>query len=304
VSEKKNIVPIILSVAVHVIVIGLLLFNFAWDDEVDVKHQYVDAPINAKIVTAKELPKPDANAIKKQQEAEKKRLEEERKKQLAKEQEQKRLEVEKQRKQQEKIEQEKQQKLEQEKQKQLAAEKQKKLEEEKKQEELEEQQRKEAEEKQRLEEEKRKKAEAERKRKEEAERKRKEAEAEKKRKEEELRKLEEEMAAMDDEFFEAQRDTVRRGQIMSEVEKLTALITAKIKRNWYPPKTSGACSIKISMGPGGVVLQTEALGGDYDYCETGKTAITRSSPLPASDDPEVMKELREMTIVFDPSFKD
>lgn len=91
---------------------------------------------------------------------------------------------------------------------------------------------------------------------------------------------------------------------MSEVEKLTALITAKIKRNWYPPKTSGACSIKISMGPGGVVLQTEALGGDYDYCETGKTAITRSSPLPASDDPEVMKELREMTIVFDPSFKD
>ena len=295
-SEKKNIVPIILSVAVHVIVIGLLLFNFAWDDEVDVKHEYVDAPINAKIVTAKELPKPDANAIKKQQEAEKKRLEEERKKQLAKEQEQKRLEAEKQRKQQEKIEQEKQQKLEQEKQKQLAAEKQKKLEEEKKQEELEE--------KQRLEEEKRKKAEAERKRKEEAERKRKEAEAEKKRKEEELRKLEEEMAAMDDEFFEAQRDTVRRGQIMSEVEKLTALITAKIKRNWYPPKTSGACSIKISMGPGGVVLQTEALGGDYDYCETGKTAITRSSPLPASDDPEVMKELREMTIVFDPSFKD
>ncbi|MCW9029438.1 MAG: cell envelope integrity protein TolA [Kangiella sp.] len=295
-SEKKNIVPIILSVAVHVIVIGLLLFNFAWDDEVDVKHEYVDAPINAKIVTAKELPKPDANAIKKQQEAEKKRLEEERKKQLAKEQEQKRLEAEKQRKQQEKIEQEKQQKLEQEKQKQLAAEKQKKLEEEKKKEELEE--------KQRLEEEKRKKAEAERKRKEEAERKRKEAEAEKKRKEEELRKLEEEMAAMDDEFFEAQRDTVRRGQIMSEVEKLTALITAKIKRNWYPPKTSGACSIKISMGPGGVVLQTEALGGDYDYCETGKTAITRSSPLPASDDPEVMKELREMTIVFDPSFKD
>lgn len=287
-SEKKNIVPIILSVAVHVIVIGLLLFNFAWDDEVDVKHEYVDAPINAKIVTAKELPKPDANAIKKQQEAEKKRLEEERKKQLAKEQEQKRLEAEKQRKQQEKIEQEKQQKLEQEKQKQLAAEKQKKLEEEKKKEELEE--------KQRLEEEKRKKAEA--------ERKRKEAEAEKKRKEEELKKLQEEMDAMDDEFFEAQRDTVRRGQIMSEVEKLTALITAKIKRNWYPPKTSGACSIKISMGPGGVVLQTEALGGDYDYCETGKTAITRSSPLPASDDPEVMKELREMTIVFDPSFKD
>ncbi|HEY9030859.1 MAG TPA: cell envelope integrity protein TolA [Kangiella sp.] len=295
-SEKKNIVPIILSIAVHVIVIGLLVFNFAWDDEVDVKHEYVDAPINAKIVTAKELPKPDANAIKKQQEAEKKRLEEERKKQLAKEQEQKRLEVEKQRQEQKKLEQQKQEQLEQEKKKALAVEQQKKLEEEKKQKELEEQQRKEAEEKKRLEEEQRKKAEA--------ERKRKEAEAEQKRKEEELRKLEEEMAAMDNEFFEAQRDTVRRGQIMSEVEKLTALITAKIKRNWYPPKTAGACSIKISMGPGGVVLQTEALGGDYDYCETGKTAITRSSPLPASDDPEVMNELREMTIVFDPSFKD
>lgn len=302
-SEKKNIVPILLSIVVHVIVIGLLVFNFAWDDEVDVKHEYVDAPINAKIVTAKELPKPDANAIKKQQQAEKRRLEEERKKQLAKEQEQKRLEAEKQRQEQEKLEQQKQEQLEQEKQKKLAAEQQKKLEEEKKQKELEEQQRKAAEEQKRLEEERRKKEEAERKRKEEEERKRKEAEAERKR-QEELKKLEEEMAALDDEFFEAQRDTVRRGQIMSEVEKLTALITAKIKRNWYPPKTPGACSIKISMGPGGVVLQTEALGGDYDYCETGKTAITRSSPLPASDDPEVMQELREMTIVFDPSFKD
>lgn len=295
-SDKKNIVPIILSIAVHVIVIGLLVFNFAWDDEVNVKHEYVDAPINAKLVTAPERPKPDANAIKKQQEAEKKRLEEERKKQLEKEQEQKRLEAEKQRQQQEKLEQEKQ--------RQQAAEQQKKLEEEKKQKELEEKRQKEAEEKKRLEEEQRKKDEAERKRKEEEERKRKEAEAEKKRKEEALRKLEEEMAAMDNEFFEAQRDTVRQGQIMSEVEKLTALITAKIKRNWYPPKAPGACSIRISMGPGGVVLQAEALGGDYDYCETGKAAITRSSPLPSSDDPEVMNQLREMTIVFDPSFKD
>ncbi len=294
-SEKKSIVPIVLSIAVHVIVIGLLLFNFAWDDEVDVKHEYVDAPINAQLVTAPERPKPDANAIKKQQEAEQKRKEEERKKQLEKEQEQKRLEAEKQRQQQ--------QKLEEEKQKQLALEQQKKLEEEKKQKELEEQRQKEAEKQKRLEEEQRKKEEAERKRKEEEERKRKEAEAERKR-QEELKKLEEEMAALDDEFFEAQRDTVRRGQIMSEVEKLTALITAKIKRNWYPPKAPGACSIKISMGPGGVVLQTEALGGDYDYCETGKTAITRSSPLPSSDDPEVMNELREMTIVFDPSFKE
>lgn len=303
-SEKKNIVPILLSIVVHVIVIGLLLFNFAWDDEVDVQHEYVDAPINAKIVTAKELPKPDANAIKRQQEAEKKRLEEQRKKQLEKEQEQKRLEAEKQQQEQEKLEQAKQQKLEQEKKKQLVAEQQKELEEEKKQKELEEQRQKEAEEKKRLEAEQRKKEEAERKRKAEEERKRKEAEAERKRKEEELKKLEEEMAAMDDEFFEAQRDTVRRGQIMSEVEKLTALITAKIKRNWYPPKAPGACSIRISMGPGGVVLQTEALGGDYDYCETGEAAITRSSPLPSSDDPEVMSQLKEMTIVFDPSFKD
>lgn len=287
-SDKKNIVPIVLSIAVHVIVIGLLLFNFAWDDEVDVKHEYVDAPINAQLVTAPERPKPDANAIKKQQEAEKKRKEEERKKQLEKEQEQKRLEAEKQRQEQEKLEKEKQQKLEKEKQKQLALEQQKKLEEEKKQKELEEKQRKEAEEKKRLEEEKRKKE---------------EAEAERKR-QEELKKLEDEMAALDDEFFEAQRDTVRQGQIMSEVEKLTALITAKIKRNWYPPKVPGACSIRISMGPGGVVLQTEALGGDYDYCETGKAAITRSSPLPSSDDPEVMNQLREMTIVFDPSFKE
>ena len=119
-SDKKNIVPIVLSIAVHVIVIGLLLFNFAWDDEVDVKHEYVDAPINAQLVTAPERPKPDANAIKKQQEAEKKRLEEERKKQLEKEQEQERLEAEKQRKEQEKLAQEKQQKLEEEKQKQLS----------------------------------------------------------------------------------------------------------------------------------------------------------------------------------------
>ncbi len=287
-SDKKNIVPIILSIVVHVIVIGLLVFNFAWDDEVDVKHEYVDAPINAKIITAKELPKPDANAIKKQQEAEKKRLEEERKKQLAKEQEQKRLEAEKQRQQQEKLE---QQQLEEEKKKQLAAEKQKKLEEEKKQKELEQQRQKEAEEKKRLEEEQRKKAEA--------ERKRKEAEAEKKRKEEELRKLEEEMAAMDDEFFEAQRDTVRQGQIMSEVDKLTALITAKIMRNWYYPPSDGFCNIQITVGPGGIVLDTKPLDGDKAYCDTGEAAIKRAEPLPSSEDPEVMNQIRDITITFD-----
>ncbi|MHC9511119.1 cell envelope integrity protein TolA [Kangiella sp. M94] len=288
-SDKKNIVPIILSIVVHVIVIGLLVFNFAWDDEVDVKHEYVDAPINAKIVTAKELPKPDANAIKKQQEAEKKRLEEERKKQLAKEQEQKRLEAEKQRQQQEKLE---QQQLEEEKKKQLAAEKQKKLEEEKKQKELEEQRQKEAEEKKRLEEDQRKKAEA--------ERKRKEAEAEQKRKEEELRKLEEEMAAMDDEFFEAQRDTVRRGQKESEINKLKILIRAKIMRNWYYPATDGSCKIQITVGPGGIVLETKpSLDGDKAYCDTGEAAIKRAEPLPFSDDPEVMSEIRDIGITFD-----
>ena len=309
-SDKKNIVPLIISIAAHGALIGLLVWNFAWD-KVKSNHQYVEAPIQAQLVTAPTKSNPDATSLKRKQEAERKReqeLQKQKELQHKKEQEilerekQQQIQQEQQKQQQEKEAQaERQKQLELTQQKQLELEKQKKLEEQKQKAEQERKQ-KELEQK-RIEEEKRKKAEAEAKRKAEQERKRKAKEEAERKKREEIERLEKELASQEDEFFEAELDNVRQGQILSEVDKISNLIAAKIIRNWNWPQHEGICVIKITTGPGGVVLDTRVVNGDDEYCITGEAAIKRSDPLPHSDDPDVLKEFREIEFTFDPSKK-
>ncbi|NVK22728.1 MAG: cell envelope integrity protein TolA [Kangiellaceae bacterium] len=296
---NKNLTPIIISVIIHVAIIGILVWNFNWFDSEQQSTQYVDAPVQAKLVTAPVRPKPDANKPKprpqppkeqpKEQPKEEPNKEAEQQKQLEREQEIAReKEIEKQQE-AEKLKQQEQKRLELEKQKQ----------EQQKKEQLE----KEKQEKERLAEEKRKQEEAEKKRKAEEDRKRKEREEAERKRQQEIKRLEQEMAAQEDEFFEAELDSVRQGQILSEVEKIKILIAAKIIRNWDLPAHEGRCVIKIKTAPGGVVLDTQAISGDSEYCRTGEIAINRADPLPSSDNPKVADELREIEFTFDPSKK-
>lgn len=298
----------ILAILLHVGLIALLLWNFAFQPEEQPK-QFVDSPVKARLVTAPETPKKDATSLKKRQQKQRE-LEEAKKKLEEKRLEEKKLEeqklLEQEKLQQEKLEQEK---IENEK---LAQQKKQELEKKQAEQKKLEQQKKAEAEKKRLAEIERKKVEAEKKKKAEAERKRKEAEkkkkaeaerkkreaAEKKRKE--LEALE---ASLDDELFEADKGEVRQTQIMSEVSKIQRAIRAKIIRNWDEPSYAGICVMRINMGPGGIVLNMELLDGELDYCETAEAAVNRSAPLPSSDDPAVMAELKSFKMTFDPSQK-
>jgi len=308
-SDKKNIIPIVISVVLHLALVVVLVWQFIWKPNIP-EHKYVDAPIQARIATApKSNPPPQETSKPKvdEQKEKQKKLEQERlEKQKREAERQKKIQREKKEAEQEakeKAAEEKaaKEKAEQERKKTLALEKKKKEEEA---------------EKKRLEEEKRKKAEAEKKRKAEAEKKRlaeekrkkEEAEkkrlAEEKRKKEELERLQKELAAEDSEFFDAQESDVKRAQALTEIEKISALIESKIVRLWNKPNEPGLCEVKIKTAPGGVVLETIVIKGDDHYCQTGIAAINRASPLPYSENPDVIKALRSITFTFDPSKKD
>ena len=309
-SNKENIVPIVLAVLIHVVLLALLLWGFVFKSDENTNKQFVDSPVQAKLVTAPEIPKKNASSLKKRQQkeiddakkaieqdkAEKQKLAEEIKAKENKAQEQA-AELEKQKELDKQKEIDKTKALED---KKIAD---KKLADKKK---LEQQEKdKAAAEKKRLADEKKKKAEAEKKRL--ADIKRKKDEAAKKKKKEAARKLkelEDQMASLDDELFEADKGDVRQTQIMSEVDKIQRAIRAKIIRNWDKPGYEGVCIIRINMGPGGLVLNAQSLEGDDGYCESGETAIKRASPLPSSDDPEVMLVLKTFTMKFDPAAKE
>ena len=308
-SDNKSKLPIILSVVLHLVLIGFVVWKFIWQPNIP-EHKYVDAPIQARIAQApkKSPPQPSVDEAKKReqqreqerlekQQQEKERLEKiEREKKVAEQKAQEQAELERKKKLalEKKLEEEKRKKEEAEK-KRLAEEKRKKEEAERK--------RKEAEaEKKRLAEEKRKKEEAEKKRL--AEEKRKKEEAERKKREEELERLQKELAAEEGEFFDAMEGDVKKAQALTELEELKVRIRDKLARLWNMPSTEGRCIINIKTAPGGVVLDTIIVEGDDAYCQSGIAAINRASPLPYSENPDVIEELRSIDFTFDPSLKD
>lgn len=143
---------------------------------------------------------------------------------------------------------------------------------------------------------------AKRKKQEEEEKRKKEAlEAEKRRQELEEQMLAE-MAA--EEAKEAERAAAaarRQAQVLSEVEKYESLIKNKINNNWVKHMELNPCTMKIKIGAGGVVLNTERLSGDQRSCEAAKRAVLNSEPLPVPKDQDVFNKIREMRILFDDS---
>lgn len=163
----------------------------------------------------------------------------------------------------------------------------------------------------------REKAEAERKRKEklaadekkrkEAERKKREQElAEQKKREEEARKKREaelkaqrereEKLLAEQMEAEAQALAARRQAIMSEVDLFKVRIESKIKRYWNQPERSGYCIFNIRLGAGGILLGFTQLEEQGGYCDSAQRAVAKADPLPMSNDPDVINELRSLNI--------
>lgn len=131
-----------------------------------------------------------------------------------------------------------------------------------------------------------------------AEQKRKEKEARERAEQERL--LQEQMAAE-----MASRKQARRQQMMSEIERYTALITQTIKQNLITDQSTmqgKSCRIVVSIAPSGFVTNVVIDKGDRIVCEAAKTAAYKAGTLPVSKNPDVYDELKVLGITVAPEF--
>ncbi|MBO2645875.1 cell envelope integrity protein TolA [Shewanella algae] len=166
-----------------------------------------------------------------------------------------------------------------------------------------EQQRKEAEEaalkaeqKRKAEEAAAKKAEEERKAKEEAERKRKAEDEARRRQEQELADaLAAEQAAL---------SATRNRQVMSEVDRYRAMITATIQRNLVVDESmrGKVCKVKVRLAKDGFVTNSQIIEGDPVVCRAAKAAINKAGRLPVSQEPDVYQLMKEINLQVRPEF--
>ncbi|GLS84365.1 cell envelope integrity protein TolA [Paraferrimonas haliotis] len=152
--------------------------------------------------------------------------------------------------------------------------------------------------------EKRKKEEAERKRKAEEEAKRKAA-AEKKAREEAARRAE--MERQMQEAMAAEQAAIadaRSRQVMSEVQRFQAMISATIQRNWNKDETmrGKSCRLNIRIAPDGFVTRVSVLSGDSHVCRSAEFAVNKAGRLPVSKEPDVYQKLKDINLTVRPEF--
>ncbi len=262
----------VLTIALHLVVIGLLVIAFRWPGPSGDNTQVIDAVV----VEDQQAKQRKAEAARKKAETRKKHEAEKRRKAEAA---RKRAEAERQRA-------EVKRKRVAEERKRKHAKEQKRLEEQRR---LEEEKQRLVEERQRLEEEKQH-LEAERQR----------AEAERKRKE-----VEEQLAtAMAAEERERQ-EQARRARALTATEKYKALIRQKVSRNWArPPGTEEGlqCMVRVRLVPGGEVLQVKIISssGDKAFDRSVENAVHKASPLPLPEEQELFEYFREIEFLFNP----
>jgi colicin import membrane protein len=103
----------------------------------------------------------------------------------------------------------------------------------------------------------------------------------------------------------AARNQARGQQVMSEIQRYSALITESINRNMIKDRSTminKTCRLTISLAPSGFVTNVVIGKGDKLLCAAAKTAIYKTGTLPVSKDPEVFKEMRKIAVTVAPDF--
>ncbi|WP_022950019.1 cell envelope integrity protein TolA [Methylohalobius crimeensis] len=150
----------------------------------------------------------------------------------------------------------------------------------------------------------RERQEAERKRLEEEKKRR---EAERKRKAEEAaRRKAEEAARRKAEAARKKAEAARKQQeIQAAVNEASYRIQQRVESYWLRPAsyhTGLSCTIHVRLIPGGEVVEARVVrsSGNAAFDRSAEVAVRKASPLPVSDDPAVFETFREFNFKFDP----
>lgn len=132
-------------------------------------------------------------------------------------------------------------------------------------------------------------------------------EDERKRKEKEARERAEQdrLLAQQMEQEMASRQQARQQQMVSEISRFTALITQTIQRYLIRDKATmegKSCKLTITLAPSGFVISVKAGQGDPVVCSAATNAVRKAQTLPVSKDPEVYSKMRTISLMVVPEF--
>lgn len=103
----------------------------------------------------------------------------------------------------------------------------------------------------------------------------------------------------------ASRNQARQQQVMTEVQRFSALITQRINQYMITDRstmTNKSCRLIITLAPSGFVIDVKVGQGDKVVCDAANIAIGKAGTLPVSKDPEVFKKMREIGVTVIPEF--
>lgn len=273
------------AILFHAIVAVLLVINFNWPSHIFSARRPEPAPVQASVVSEKEVQK-QMEAIRNKEEAKKQKQLEAQKKleellNKKKEEEQQLVEIKKHEAEEKKKAEEIKNKKEQERQK--LAKMQQQEEERKKAEAKAEQERRQAE----------------RKQKEEAERKRKAEEAKRKKELEAKREREKELQQ------QLEQERLQR-QVNSALAQYIPIIRQKVSRNWNRPaglRDDIEAHVNVRLSPTGEVLSAQVVksSGNPVFDRSVENAVLKASPLPIPQEKGVNEEFRNLTLKFKPA---
>jgi len=133
---------------------------------------------------------------------------------------------------------------------------------------------------------------------------RRQEEAERQRQAEQERQRAERAAQLQRELEQemAKRQQARRQQMLSEIEKYTALIQQTIQRNWNIDDSmrGKSCELTINLASSGFVTSVDTGSGDANVCRSARNAVLKANTLPVSEDPEVYAEMRTIKLTVRP----
>lgn len=133
----------------------------------------------------------------------------------------------------------------------------------------------------------------------------KKAAADKKRKQKAAKERAEQELLLEQQMAEemASRQKARKQQMMSEIQRYSALIKQTVQRHMIIDRSTmegKSCKLTLTLAPSGLVISVSKGAGDRIVCDAAQKAIYKANTLPVSKDPEVFKEMRKLSIIMAP----